>query len=195
MNRDFSYCYSLIGRNFQRINQFKDVLPCGFIWNQSPTNVVHLPQNKFEQILRAQVDCSLYNETYYGCEVVNVKSQVTDNNKISVNLKNLMNNNDNNITPSMITCDYLIGSDGSNSFVRKFLNIPWNGEECLQNLINVHFRCEGLFKYLNPRPAMLYFVFNEVSVYIYSSSIYFTSNFFSVHQIFTTCQHLLVYIL
>ena len=41
------------------------------------------------------------------------------------------------------------------------------GEEKLHTLINVHFICKGLKSWLNPRPAMLYFVFNEKTVSVF----------------------------
>lgn len=62
------------------------------------------------------------------------------------------------------TCDYLVAADGSNSFVRRQLGIKLEGTEQLHTLINVHFTCPGLRPRLSPRPAMLYFVFNETCV-------------------------------
>lgn len=61
-----------------------------------------------------------------------------------------------------LECKYLIGADGSNSFIRRSLGISMEGEEAMQYLMNVHFTCPGLRQLLQPRPAMLYFVFNEV---------------------------------
>ena len=63
-----------------------------------------------------------------------------------------------------LTCDYLVAADGSNSFVRRQLGIELQGTDQLQTLINVHFTCPGLRNRLIPRPAMLYFVFNETCV-------------------------------
>jgi 2-polyprenyl-6-methoxyphenol hydroxylase-like FAD-dependent oxidoreductase len=48
--RDFVYSYSVIGREYARVDHFKDT--DGRFWEESPTNVVHLPQHKFEVILR-----------------------------------------------------------------------------------------------------------------------------------------------
>ena len=39
-------------------------------------------------------------------------------------------------------------------------------QEPLQHLVNVHFTAPGLFRRLQPRPAMLYFVFNQVGILI-----------------------------
>jgi hypothetical protein len=73
-----------------------------------------------------------------------------------------------NNTKHSITCDYVIACDGSNSYIRRQLGIPMIGNDSLQTLVNVHFKCKGLDKFLKPRPAMLYFSFNEhmVSVFV-----------------------------
>ena len=69
----------------------------------------------------------------------------------------------NSTTISTLRPKYLIGADGSNSLIRKFCNIDMVGKANMQELLNVHFTCMGLRDLLKPRPAMLYFVFNEVS--------------------------------
>ena len=60
-----------------------------------------------------------------------------------------------------VQAKYVIAADGSNSAIRDKLNIRMQGSTNLQSLINVHFSCANLGKQLQPRPAMLYFVFNE----------------------------------
>ena len=61
-----------------------------------------------------------------------------------------------------IDFDYLIAADGANSFIRNKIGISLKGKAEMQTLLNVHFSCPGLRELLHPRPAMLYFVFNEV---------------------------------
>eukprot|EP01035_Chromulina_nebulosa_P019032 gene19032-24852_t len=41
------------------------------------------------------------------------------------------------------------------------------GNKALQTLLNVYFTCKGLHNHLKPRPAMLYFVFNETMVAVF----------------------------
>lgn len=65
-----------------------------------------------------------------------------------------------------IIAKYVIAADGANSFIRQQLNIKMTGERNLQTLMNIHFKCPGLYPHLKPRPAMLYFTFNEVNKHI-----------------------------
>lgn len=58
-------------------------------------------------------------------------------------------------------CQFLVGTDGAGSTVRKFLGVAMEGEKDLQKLISIHFLSEDLGKYLiNERPGMLFFIFN-----------------------------------
>lgn len=51
------------------------------------------------------------------------------------------------------------------------------GNEALQTLINVHFICSKLYKHLKPRPAMLYFTFNEVDLNQHRFKVFSIFNF------------------
>jgi 2-polyprenyl-6-methoxyphenol hydroxylase-like FAD-dependent oxidoreductase len=178
--RDFVYCYTVIGKHLCRIDHFDNKTTPITFWEHTPTAVAHLPQNKFEDILRKYI-VQDNNSTLYGTEVIdinyrnktnNMKTEVIyhtiKNNNNNKNNKNNKNNSSNNNNRTKITCDYLIGADGSNSFTRKKINISMIGDDSLQTLVNVHFKCKGLDKFLKPRPAMLYFSFNEhmVSVFV-----------------------------
>lgn len=58
-------------------------------------------------------------------------------------------------------CQFLVGTDGAGSRVRKLLGVAMEGEKDLQKLISIHFLSEDLGKYLiNERPGMLFFIFN-----------------------------------
>jgi 2-polyprenyl-6-methoxyphenol hydroxylase-like FAD-dependent oxidoreductase len=59
-----------------------------------------------------------------------------------------------------INCNYVIGADGASSFVRKHLNVDLLGEKDIHTLMNIHFSIRN--KIIMNRPAMLYFVYNEV---------------------------------
>ena len=163
MLRDFIYCHSITNsesNQFVRIDHF-DTKNHSFR-DISPTNVVHLSQNKFENILRCNyiassgLSLNKYSKLYLGYE--SIKIVQTDKNNY-IHIRNLV---DDNNEIDIIESPYVIGTDGSNSFIRRQCNIIMEGDESMQSLINVHFRCKGLHKLLKPRPAMLYFVFNEV---------------------------------
>ncbi|XP_022887617.1 uncharacterized protein LOC111403366 isoform X1 [Olea europaea var. sylvestris] len=62
-------------------------------------------------------------------------------------------------------CDFLIGTDGAGSTVRKLMGIDMSGEKNLQNLISIHFMSQDLGQYLiNDRPGMLFFIFNTEAI-------------------------------
>lgn len=142
----------------------------------SPTNVVHLPQNRLEKILREDLLAAAgalpdgirsdffkgYDAHSFSSSDSGVSFSITKNTSISDPAGDATAGDVNKRTVSM-QCDYLIGADGAHSLVRRELGIPMQGRAALQHLVNVHFTCPGLFHQLQPRPAMLYFVFNEVS--------------------------------
>ena len=179
--RDFSYCYSVTGRQFARIDHFvdSDGHP---LWTQSPSHVTHLPQNLLETFLREEVDKfsnKLTSEspdrlhrdhgspliaTCFGYEVCGIENGIVET-KLHIKPTHSNNSrNGQNESPSSrsITAKYVIAADGAKSYVRDYLNIDMVGQKSLQTLMNLHFVCPGLYKYLKPRPAMLYFTFNEV---------------------------------
>jgi hypothetical protein len=64
--------------------------------------------------------------------------------------------------PSMtVHSKYLVAADGASSGVRTRLGITLEGDDKIESLLSVHFRCEGLHEKLKGRQAMLYFVFNQ----------------------------------
>ena len=151
-----------------------------------------MPQSTFETYLRKEIhdiatssataatDKKSYVNTFYGYDVVQVHQHpITNTLELSIKLTSTAESfnktiatttttttttttNDSN-TSAILRPKYLIGADGSNSFIRKFCHIDMVGQSNMQELLNVHFTCIGLRDLLKPRPAMLYFVFNEVS--------------------------------
>lgn len=64
-----------------------------------------------------------------------------------------------------IHCNFIVGTDGAGSTVRKLVGIDMNGERDLQKLVSIHFMSEDLGKYLmNERPGMLFFIFNSEAI-------------------------------
>eukprot|EP00596_Hydrurales_sp_CCMP1899_P000793 CAMPEP_0119044178 /NCGR_PEP_ID=MMETSP1177-20130426/29244_1 /TAXON_ID=2985 /ORGANISM="Ochromonas sp, Strain CCMP1899" /LENGTH=547 /DNA_ID=CAMNT_0007013807 /DNA_START=399 /DNA_END=2039 /DNA_ORIENTATION=- len=165
--RDFVYCYSVAGRQFARLDQFKETDP--LFWEETPTNVVHLPQNKFEKILRKEVNKNVSTgtcELLLGYEAKDLNFTADGTNivlKKSTYKKSVDISND----EIELKCDYLVAADGANSLVRRSLDIELHGQDSMHTLMNIHFTCHGLRELLNPRPAMLYFVFNESLIAVF----------------------------
>ena len=149
--------------------------------------MVHLPQNKFESILRSELlsnpNCGEFGTYYFGYEALdflwNRTNKLSDNGKRmphEVKLAKVTTTISDNSgkanrgysVTSGLTCDYLVAADGASSLVRKALGIRLDGLEAMHTLMNIHFKCKGLRSQLQtPRPAMLYFVFNEVGSVIW----------------------------
>ena len=147
---------------------------------------MHLPQNRFESNLRLELttaESQQYCTQVFGYAVNKIdrmdnKIQLhisnVSSNKINAHDKNGIKNSINKDTlntkhhdfPETTTINpkYLIAADGSNSVIRESVGIKLIGESNMQELLNVHFICLGLRGLLKPRPAMLYFVFNEVKI-------------------------------
>ena len=151
--RDFSYAHTVTGREIARIDQFSSAQVSSRYWSQSPTNVLHLPQNKFEELLRRELRIPILSGGAASHLEVSEKK---------VNFR--IHGGD---SPAEVSCDYLLAADGANSAVREALRIPMEGISDLHTMINVHFRCSLSPTRLLPRPAMLYFVFNETAVCVF----------------------------
>jgi 2-polyprenyl-6-methoxyphenol hydroxylase-like FAD-dependent oxidoreductase len=129
-----------------------------------------LPQNKLEIILREEVfnKKSCPPALYFGYEAESITDKSTDN---LIVIKKSGSSKTNpailNAEEISIRCDYLIAADGANSLARRTLNIPLRGEDSMHTLMNIHFTCRGLSDLLKPRPAMLYFVFNQALVAVF----------------------------
>lgn len=157
LNRDFVYCHSVLGSHFYRQDHFKTVT--SQFWNSSPSNVGHLAQSKVETTLRIETEKQHYSLFMKGYDVVKC---ITTSEGSTLDYKGCDIDTENEC--GQLNCKFLIGADGSNSFVRNMLGIKLLGDESLQHLMNIHFCSPGLKKKLFPRPAMLYFVYNEVCI-------------------------------
>ena len=159
-----------MGRHFARIDHFKETSP--LFWEMTPSNVVHLPQNKFEVILRKEVfnDSATSADLLFGYDAqsltfspsgthVVLKKSIREKSEFEISTE---------ADEILLKCDYLVAADGANSLARRTLDIPLIGEDSMHTLMNIHFTCRGLLSKLQPRPAMLYFAFNEglVSVFV-----------------------------
>ena len=168
--RDFVYCYSVTGRVFARKDHFASA-PRQF-WDDTPANVVHLPQNKFEGILRKEAlqrSAACGAELLFGHHVTGFQSYhgVAIGASAASKCHRVHFQEGGKSPTQSLSCNYLVAADGSNSLVRRALGISLEGSKKLQTLMNVHFTCPGLNARLQPRPAMLYFVFNEALVAVF----------------------------
>jgi 2-polyprenyl-6-methoxyphenol hydroxylase-like FAD-dependent oxidoreductase len=168
LRRDFVYCHSVTGRAFSRVDHFLETSP--IFWEETPANVVHLPQNKFEIILRKEVleNTRAPAELLFGYEA---KKMIYSAQGTYLRVeKSKWGRTGPSVTTDEdieIRCDYLVAADGANSLVRRSLDISLKGDESMHTLMNIHFTCAGLLDLLMPRPAMLYFVFNEAVVAVF----------------------------
>jgi 2-polyprenyl-6-methoxyphenol hydroxylase-like FAD-dependent oxidoreductase len=104
-------------------------------WDWSPTSVLHIPQDKFEQILKRYI-CKQESAdllTYFSN--VNASLDIKSvSSKIKLNLTPVSKENVN--SEQCVTCDFLVAADGANSSIRKNLNIKLVGKPSLQTLLN-----------------------------------------------------------
>ena len=164
--RDFVYCHTLTDTEsqFNRQDHFESTKHIEQFWSASPSNVVHLAQNKLEALMRndsPSIDLTTFYKGYQVMDVVCEPSISSEHMNAASPIRVAIKGPDHKDI-RWLTCDYLLAADGANSFVRNALCISLEGQSNMQTLLNVHFSCPGLRSLLNPRPAMLYFVFNEV---------------------------------
>eukprot|EP01035_Chromulina_nebulosa_P032912 gene32912-44024_t len=72
--RDFVYCHTLTDTEsqFSRQDHFQSTEHIDQFWAASPSNVVHLAQNKFEAYIRKDSPSCELTTFYTGCQVVDV---------------------------------------------------------------------------------------------------------------------------
>lgn len=150
------------------MDHFSETSP--YFWEESPSNITHLPQNKLEIILREEVFSkkTCRPSLFFGYEAESITDTSIDNilliKRSGSGKMNPAILNDEKVS---IRCDHLIAADGANSLARRTLNIALKGEDSMHTLMNIHFTCQGLSDLLKPRPAMLYFVFNQALVAVF----------------------------
>ena len=163
-HRSFVYGYSVLGRQFCKVDQLSPTNTPVKFWDETPVNVVHLPQNRLESLLRLFVQKpSAYSTFYFGSEARSVHRQSSEAGfSIDLTRSAVLSEGANVDAPPTVHADFVVAADGAHSGVRKMLGIAMEGPESLQTMLNVHFTCRGLSKLLTDRYAMLYFTFNEV---------------------------------
>ncbi|DAZ99351.1 TPA: hypothetical protein N0F65_005202 [Lagenidium giganteum] len=188
--RHYVYCTSVgKARELARIDQFGPCVPrdpTGQSDKQalrqalaalSPTQFVHFPQNRFEQLQVAFLEKHNIHIDR-RVELVDLQLPASGDERVRVTLRNMYerplpcahcsvfdihyvrSDRDTNAIEHA-TYDYVVAGDGAHSLVRDRCGIPLVGAANLQSIINVHFMSQQLSEAAQENPAMLYFIFNE----------------------------------
>ncbi|KDO25968.1 hypothetical protein SPRG_08621 [Saprolegnia parasitica CBS 223.65] len=163
--RDYVYCARVMGNELARVDQFGPSIrhpPAspGFrnelsesLHLLSPTQPVHFPQHKFEDLLSAYAtEAGLRFRR--GVELTRLETTRSDG--LRVALRNVQSG-----ATEELEYAYVIGCDGAHSKVRAAVGVAMEGSSRLQSLVNVHFTSHKLAEHARTCPAMLYFVFNH----------------------------------
>ncbi|AJG22259.1 FAD-dependent oxidoreductase [Cupriavidus basilensis] len=115
---------------------------------QSPQHRERCPQNFFDPVLRRFAEQFSGVQIVYHTELVNFSESEEG---LLATVRNVK-------TGEMrtIAANYMVGSDGGASTVRQQLDIKMAGEPVLTYTTNVVFRCEGLERLHNKKPAYRY---------------------------------------
>ena len=114
----------------------------------SPQKRERCPQNFFDPVLRRFAERSGLSTLRYRTELLDF---VERDDKVVATVKNLESGE-----TESIVADYLVGTDGGASTVRRQLDIPMDGPDALTYTTNVIFRCDGLERLHRMRPAYRY---------------------------------------
>jgi len=126
----------------------------------SPEPVAHLSQHKLLPILLERAEASPRTASiWFGTQVTAIRDRGSE---VAVTVEHASARSERH--KRTIVCSHLVAADGANSRVRDWLELPMEGDACLQNLINIHFFSKDLAQQLSKRPAMLYFCFNRATV-------------------------------
>lgn len=170
--RKFIYCTSLTGPILGSVDHMQ---PQDFDQTVSSVSVAHFSQYKLMRLLIKQLEetgfcirdesmnsdyCKLAErEILMGCECTSIK--VADD---VITVTGRLTREGNHRTKEF-PCNFVVGTDGAGSTVRKLMGIGMRGEQNMQHLISVHFMSVDLGQYLiKERPGMLYFIFNTEAI-------------------------------
>ncbi|KAL2510328.1 FAD/NAD(P)-binding oxidoreductase family protein [Forsythia ovata] len=170
--RKFIYCTSLTGPILGSVDHMQ---PQDFDRIVSPVSVAHFSQYKLTRLLIKQLENIGFR---IGSEELSPDDVRLEEHEVLMGHEcTSINTNDHGVTVTAsflregkymekdFQCDFLIGTDGAGSTVRKLMAIDMSGEKDLQKLISVHFMSQDLGQYLiNERPGMLFFIFNTEAI-------------------------------
>ncbi|CAM9871499.1 unnamed protein product [Phaeothamnion confervicola] len=203
--RDFVVCSAVTERELGRVDNFTSGMRAARRYEGlSPARVAHLPQHRFLDMLLADTRNASAAaavaaasqadgggaDILFGAEVHRLHLPTSSAGDAGpsgfsrINCRSPRGDGDNSsaghgrtaTSSREITCDRLVGADGSSSTVRAALGVRLlggRGGSPLGHLINVHFRVGGgggggrnglAARLPGPRPAMLYWVYNEAKL-------------------------------
>ena len=131
------YCRSILGKQLARVDNFSEDHMNSDFWDWSPTNVLHLPQNTFEQILQMHLR-KPGNEgvlTRYSNFEASIDESSMPNGKVSLALSPVVEEKG-SVLKDNLSCDYLVAADGAHSIIRRTLGIRLSGKASIQTLLN-----------------------------------------------------------
>lgn len=172
--RKFVYCTSLTGQILGSVDHMQ---PQDFDRTASPVSVAHFSQYKLHRLLLGKlVNLGFCIVDDHGSDklediLVKEKEILMGHECVSISTA------DHSVTVTAsflregrhvqkdIHCNFIVGTDGAGSTVRKLVGIDMKGERDLQKLVSIHFLSEDLGKYLmNEKPGMLFFIFNSEAI-------------------------------
>ena len=149
---NFRYCESVLGHTFGEIDHFEDYA-AGPNASLSPSEVVHLSQNRLLPMMMRELEASPHSRFLAGREFVSLE-QVEGGVRLGTS--------DGLGGSGAIEAAYVVGCDGARSPVRGAAGIGMQGDPNMQSIMNIHFESPALARALKSegREAMLYFVYN-----------------------------------
>ncbi|CAM8880765.1 unnamed protein product [Rhodiola kirilowii] len=170
--RKFIYCTSLTGPIFGEVDHMQ---PQDFEKVVSPASVAHFSQYKLTALLvkkLQEIGFTVCHNTEGATDSgIREKMILMGHECLGIDITADCINvtasfrKGNKIAKTNYQCDFLIGTDGAGSTVRKLIGVDMIGERDLQKLVSVHFFSRDLGKFLtNERPGMLFFIFNTEAI-------------------------------
>ncbi len=126
--RHITWCASLAGREYGRIDLLGDPLAAVERLSLSPAGMANLAQNRLEPLLLARLR-ELGGDVHFGAEVVTVRN--TDDH-VELDIAGAK--------PRTAVADYAVACDGAASRVRAGLGIEMDGPTSIQRFVTVYFR-------------------------------------------------------
>ncbi|KAK7280888.1 hypothetical protein RIF29_08444 [Crotalaria pallida] len=172
--RKFIYCTSLSGSVLGSVDHIQ---PQDLEHVVSPVSVAHFSQYKLTMLLLKRLEnlgfqtsapeSSEENEKpcvkkiFLGHECISIDATAS-NDYVTVTASSV---NKGKRIKQNIQCNFLIGTDGAGSTVRKLIGVEMRGEKNLQTLVSVHFFSKDLGQFLlKENPGMLFFIFNTEAI-------------------------------
>ncbi|MFC8228873.1 FAD-dependent monooxygenase [Streptomyces sp. NPDC057287] len=147
-SQDVVFCTSLSGRELSRFTGVLGLVPEG---DRFPEIGQQAPQYVLEEVLREAFDELGTGRLVLGSRVVAVRQ---NDDSVSVTVEDGSGNS------SVVTADYVIGSDGPRSVVREQIGSRYLGGEALRPNFGMVFESTELSDHVRHGPAVQYWIVN-----------------------------------